>query len=206
MKKIDLKSMIIIVLVIILLLMRMCTHNGDVNKNNTIKVDGKKYTIVKHIVDTTYQTINKVVYRPGKTIYKEKPIYVEVPKDVDTLSILKDYYAKYEYTDTLKLTDSLGYITIKDTIFKNKILDRVYDSHINKITINDTKYIVEPPKRELFFGGVLGFDKIDIVNFAAPSILLKDKKDKVYSFSVGYNGNKTISLQGGLYWRIKLKK
>ncbi len=206
MRKIDFKSMIIIVLVIILLLTKMCSFDGNKPKSNTIKVDGKKYTLVKHIVDTTYKTINKIVYKPGNVIYKVKPIYVEIPQDVDTLSILKDYYAKYEYIDTLKLTDSLGYITITDTIFKNKILDRVYNSHVNKITITDTKYILEPPKRELFLGGVLGFDKVDIINYAAPTIMLKDKKDKIYSIGVGYNSNKTISIQGGLYWKLKFKK
>mgnify|MGYP000300407413 CR=1 FL=1 len=42
----------------------------------------------------------------------------------------------------------------------------MWDSHVNKITINDKIYLKDLPKTQLYFGGVLGFDKVDIVNFA----------------------------------------
>ena len=58
----------------------------------------------------------------------------------------------------------------------------------------------------MFLGGVLGVDKVDIINYLAPTIMLKDKKDKIYSIGVGYTSNKTISIQGGLYWKLKFKK
>jgi hypothetical protein len=58
----------------------------------------------------------------------------------------------------------------------------------------------------MYIGGVAGFDKVNIVNFVGPSLLLKDKKDKVYSLGVGYSNAKSLSIQGGIYWKIKLKK
>jgi len=52
----------------------------------------------------------------------------------------------------------------------------------------------------------MGFDKANIINFAGPSAMLKTKTDKVYTLGVGYSNAKTVAVQGGMYWKIKLKK
>jgi hypothetical protein len=205
-KKLDLKTILILVLIIVILLMRACTSTVKPKKGGTIKVNGKKYVVVKHDIDTVYKPVKQVVYRPGEVIFVDKPVYVKVPTNVDTVAILRDYYTKYPYKDTVKLTEGLGFITINDTIFKNKILNRTFVSHVNKITIKETLYLEQPPKVMVFIGGVAGFDKVNIVNFVGPSLLIKDKKDKVYSIGIGYSNAKTVSIQGGIYWKIKLKK
>jgi len=204
----DLKSLTILGLIVVILLMRMCSTDmvGNGDKKDIIKIDGKKYTVVKREIDTIYVPTTQTVYRPGDTIYVETPIYVSIPPDVDTAKILKDYYAKYVYKDTLRLKDSLGYIAVTDTIFKNRVLNRIYDAKVNKITIKDVIYIEPVKKLEFYFGGVIGFDKKDIINFAGPSLLLKDKKDHIYNLGIGYNNAKTLSIQAGMHWRIKLKK
>jgi hypothetical protein len=204
-KYLDFKTLLIVALVIVILILRSCGSNVD-KKDDIIKVDGKKYIVVKREIDTVYQPTVQTVYREGKTIFKDVPVYVNVPANVDTLNILKDYYTKVTYKDTLHLKDSLGYISVIDTIFNNKILNRVWDSHVNKITINDKIYLKDLPKTQLYIGGVLGFDKVNIVNFAGPSFILKTKKDHMYSLGVGYSNNQVVSIQGGVYWKIKLKK
>jgi hypothetical protein len=204
-KKIDLKTILILGLVIVILLMRSCDGGGDKPKD-IVKIDGKKYQVIKHVVDTQYVPTVQIEYRDGKTIYVDKPVYVPVPSDVDTTKILQDYYTKYTYKDTLNLKDSLGYISVIDTIYKNKIFKRTFDAHVNKITIKDI-LIVEPPSTNQFFiGGVAGFDKVNVVNFVGPTLVLKTKKDKMYSLGIGYSNSKSISIQGGMYWKIKLKK
>lgn len=205
-KKIDLKTILILSLIIVILLMRACSSTGEPTKGETVYVKGKKYVVIKHDIDTVYKPVTQVVYRPGEVIFVDKPVYVEVPSNVDTGAILQDYYTKFPYKDTLKLTEGLGFIAINDTIFKNKILNRTFDSHVNKITIKETLYLEQPPKVMAFIGGVAGFDRVNIVNFVGPSLLIKDKKDKIYSIGVGYSNAKTISIQGGIYWKIKLKK
>lgn len=205
-KKLDLKTILILSLIIVILLMRACSTTGDPKKGEMIKVNGKKYIVVKHDIDTIYKPVTQVVYRPGEVIFVDKPVYVQVPTNVDTAAILQDYYTKYPYKDTLKLTEGLGFIAINDTIFKNRILNRTFDSHVNKITIKETLYLEQPPKVMVFIGGVAGFDKVNIVNFVGPSLLIKNKKDKVYSIGIGYSNAKTVSLQGGIYWKIKFKK
>jgi hypothetical protein len=205
-KQLDLKTLTILGLIVVLLLMRMCSYNGNPQKGDTIKINGKKYTVIKKEVDTIYVPTVQTVYRPGDSIYVDVPIYVNVPPNVDTNLILKDYYTKFTYKDTLRLKDSLGYIAIRDTIFKNRILDRVFDAHVNKIKITEKIYLEPEKKLEFYLGGTIGFDKVDIINFAGPTLMLIDKKDRVYSLGAGYNNAKTLSIQGGMYWRLKLKK
>lgn len=205
-EKIDLKTLLIFVLLIVILFMRMCQGPNSQKDPKVIKIDGKKYTVVKHEVDTIIQKVEKTVYKDGKTIYVERPIYVNVPPNVDTNYILRNYYSKLVYIDTLKVNDTMGYIVVKDTIFKNKILNRVWDSHLNKFTVREILYVEQLPKVQVFLGGNIGFDNVNIINYAGPTVLVKDKKDKLYSLGVGYSGNKAISVQGGMYWKIKLKK
>ena len=205
-EKIDLKTLLIFVLLIVILFMRMCQGPSSQKDPKVIKIDGKKYTVVKHEVDTIIQKVEKTVYKDGKTIYVERPIYVNVPPNVDTNYILRNYYSKLVYIDTLKVNDTMGYIVVKDTIFKNKILNRVWDSYLNKFTVREILYVEQLPKVQVFLGGNIGFDNVNIINYAGPTVLVKDKKDKLYSLGVGYSGNKAISVQGGMYWKIKLKK
>jgi hypothetical protein len=205
-KKLDLKSLLILGLIIVILLMRACSSTGNVNKGDQVKIDDKKYTIVKHTIDTIIKPVTQTVFKQGKTIYVDVPVYVNVPADVDTASILKDYYTKFPYKDTLRLDEGLGYVAVSDTIFKNKILNRKFYSHVNKVTVSETLYVQPVPKIQVFMGGVAGFDKVNFVNFVGPSLLIKDKKDKVYSVGVGYSNTKAISIQGGIYWLLKSKK
>lgn len=203
--KLDLKSMLLIVLVLIIVLMRTCeTQKNEPVK--TVKIDGKKYEVVKHDIDTFIQRKETIVYKKGKDIYHDTTIYVAAPIDFDTLQVIKDYYAKRVYIDTLKLADSLGYIVVNDTVSQNSLLGRLWNAQVNKTTIKETLIVKELPKNQVYIGLVAGFDKQNVVNFAGPTLMLKTKTDKVYSIGVGYSASKEVSIQGGIYWKIKLKK
>jgi hypothetical protein len=156
----DFKSIIIICLIIVILLLKMCSPKPPVKPGDTIKVNGKKYVVIHRTIDTQYIPKTKTVYKPGETIYVEKPIYIDVPSDVDTGAILKDYYAKRVYKDSIKLEDSLGTITLIDTIQENKIKGRWFKSNINQIVIKDSIIVEKPPVNQFYFGGVIGADRI----------------------------------------------
>jgi hypothetical protein len=200
-KKIDLKTGVIIALVIIILLMRMCQSTPE-NKNKIIKIRGKKYEVLK--IDTVVKTIKKTSYRRGEDIYHDTTIYINIPQDVDTNKILKNYFSLNVYIDTLKLPDSLGSITVTDTISQNKIVKRKYDTKINKVEINT--YLRELPTNQLFLGPSLGLDKNNGLNNAGIQILLKTKNDRGYSLNVGVGPKKNVVLQGGILWKISLRK
>jgi len=207
-EKIDLKTILIIGLIVVIFLMRMCEGNGEEDGKKIVKIDGKKYELIKHTVDTVIVPVVQTEYKKGETIYRERVVEVEVPvpTKVDTGIILKDFFSKFVYKDTLKLKDSLGYIAVTDTITQNKILGRFYDAHVNKTTIKETTIVKELPNNQVYIGGVAGFDKTNIVNFVGPTLVFKTKKDKMFSIGVGYGTNQNLSIQGGMYWKISLKK
>jgi hypothetical protein len=198
-KYIDIKLMVIIGLIIAILCLRSCYGNLD---GKIIKVGGKPYQVIEHKVDTMYISTVQTIYKPGKTIYKEIPIYIEIPGHIDSSDVVRDYYSKVVYKDTLKLKDSLGYIALTDTIFRNNILGRVWDSHVNKITIKEVLIVKELPKNQIYLGGVLGLDNQNGFTSIGPSVLMKTKKDKLFSAGVGLGLNKTIYYQGGIYIKL----
>lgn len=206
-KNIDLKTIIILVLILIILFLKGCGGNSTPNdKTKIVKIDGKKYQVVKHVVDTTYVPVTKIVYKEGKTIYKDVPIYVNVPTDVDTNQILKDFYTKNTYKDTLYLDEGLGYVSVNDTIFQNQILNRTWDSHVNKIIVKDVQIVKELPRTQLYAGGVLGFNTQLNSVFIGPKILLKTKNENMFSFNISVGTGKEILYQGGIYKVINIKK
>lgn len=201
--KINFTYIIIAVLVIIILLQRGC--------------DGK--TISEPIVVTKYDTIWKETH---DTITKEIQIvkveYIK-PKGpqytpgehIDTCRarfnyLLKQHTARRTYKDTIKL-DSLGTITVIDTVWLNKLGKRTYikDYKIPLVTKTTTIIKQQDPKRQLYIGGNLFGDKTQL-QYATPGILYKDRKDRVYQVNVGVNSDGTLTYGLGAYWKIKLRK
>ncbi len=205
-KKLDFKTLMILCLIIIILLLRMCDgESNEVKKGDTIKVNGKKYEVVDHKRDTTYITRDSIIYKKGKDIKVEVKVPVYVPANVDTQEILKDYFSRRFYIDTLDLGQK-SFVIVKDTITENKILSRVFESSITERIINDTLFLVEPPKRQMFIGFQMGFDKKDIINYGGLSLLYKDKKDKIFGLGLGINSNGQPTIMGNMNWKIQLKK
>jgi len=198
MKKIDLKTIIIFVLIVGILCLKFCSVKPD---GKVVTIDGKPYQVVKHTIDTVYTPVVQTVYKKGKDIYRDIPIYVELPGRIDTVEVIADYYSKVVYKDTLKLKDSLGYVSITDTIFKNSILGRVWDSHINKITVNDRMIVKELPKNEIYLGGNLALSSKSFTSIG-PSLMLKTKKERVFSVGVGLGPNNTVQYSGGVYIKL----
>ena len=199
MKKIDLKTIIIFVLIVGILCLKFCSVKPD---GKVVTIDGKPYQVVKHTIDTVYTPVVQTVYKKGKDIYKEVPVYVQLPGDVDTVQVVKDYYSKVIYKDTLKLKDSLGYVSVTDTIFNNSILGRVWDSHINKIMINDKMIVKELPKNQFYLGSELGLNNQTVFTSFSPSLLLKTKKDRIFSVGIGLGPNNTVQYSGGVYIKL----
>lgn len=206
-KYLDYKTVTIIILGAMVLMLKCCVSFKNTQGAITY-VDGKPYETVVTKVDTVFKTVTRVVYKTGKTIYKEPTIYVNdtlpQPKNLDSIS--KEYYGQNVYLDTLKLENSMGYVTLKDTIFKNAIQNREWKASITQITVNKKVIVKELPKTQVYVGAVVGFDRVKGVNFVGPSLLLKTKKDFIYSLSVGAGPNDALSVQGGLFWKIRFGK
>ena len=207
MRRLDLQSIIIILLVLVILTMKMCSPKTPSKPGEVVTVDGKKYEVIKIITDTQYIPQITKIYKPGETITKDTIIYVKVPLNVDTNEILKDYHSKVVYLDTIKFKDSLGYVSLIDTIYKNSILGRNWYANINQKIIKDSIFLKEMPKRQLFVGPNMGYDKIYGFNYLGGTAIYKDKKDRLYSLGAGTNSTtKSTMIQGGVYIKIKINK
>lgn len=214
-KLLNFKNIAIAVLIIYLLL-QWFNPGGVMPGGRTIRIEGKKYEIIKHEIDTVDIVKTKVVTKKGEDIYHETIVEKEVfiPAIIDTAALLKDYYSKVLYKDVLVLPDSLGTVSIIDTISQNKILGRTFNANVKQRTIKETTIVKELPKTKVFYGLEGGFNKADFVNSVGAGILINTKKDKIYQLGVGVN-NQTIDgtngsfspyIRGGVYWKLKLKK
>jgi len=208
------KNIAIAVLVIFLLL--ELWNPGGVMPGKTIRIEGKKYEVIKHDIDTIDIVKTKIVTKKGEDIYHETIVEKEViiPAVIDTLALLKDYYSKVLYKDVLVLPDSLGTVDVTDTISQNKIFGRTFNANVKQRVIKETTIVKELPKTKVFFGVEGGFNKPDFVSHVGMGLLLNTKKDKIYNLGVGVtnqttdgtNGGFTPYIKGGVYWKIRLRK
>lgn len=188
---------VILGLVLIILYQEGCF--GKKKAGDTLRINGKDYEVIKHEIDTFYETKTETRYKKGEDIVHEVEVVKEIPANVDTASILKDYYARIFYSDTFKLKDTLGYISVNDTISRNRIVGRKYYTSINIPTIKETIYLKElsnawfiGPSFQLGNPASLGGD-----------IQLKTKKDMLFGVGMGINSNITPYLRGSVSWKIK---
>jgi hypothetical protein len=197
-------ALIIIILGCVIAL-QQCSFNDK--EKELLKVNGKKYEVIKRITDTTFITRTKTRYVKGADIFhetivektKEVPTYTKV----DTQIILRDYQSKIVYKDRLVLENGLGTIDVTDTISKNKIIGRKWNAQIKEKTITNTTIVKELPKLQVFagLGGVAGNGLI----LAGPKLTLKTKKDNLYNVGLLVDDKLNKYVSFGMQWKIKLK-
>ena len=213
-KLLNFKNIAIAALIIFVLLEWF--NPGGVMPGKKVFIAGKAYEVIKHDIDTIDIVKTKVVTKKGEDIYHETIVEKEViiPAVIDTMALLKDYYSKVLYKDTLVLPDSLGIVALNDTISQNKILGRTFNASVKQRTIKETTIVKELPKTKLFYGLEGGFNKADFVSSVGAGVLINTKKDKIYQLGLGVtnqttdgtNGGFTPYVRGGVYWKLKLKK
>jgi hypothetical protein len=208
-------ALIIIILGCIIAL-QQCSFNDK--EKELLKVNGKKYEVIKRITDTTFITRTKTRYVKGADIFhetivertKEVPTYTKV----DTQVILRNYQSKIIYKDRLVLENGLGTIDVTDTISQNKIIGRKWNAQIKEKTITNTTIVKELPKTQVFLGFNGGFNKKDVISNVGAGVVVKTKKEKLYQIGIGVTNNVTDGTNGslspfinaGIFWKIKLGK
>ena len=193
----DIRNLIILVLIIVILLLRQCSGDGG-------EITPSEPTIVTK-VETKYETItiDKKVYVPKcktKIVTQVDSILVNTP--IDTLEVLKDYYAKNVFVDKIEL-DSLGFVTITDTIWKNTLFNRLVESEIiiPTTTVTQTEYI---NPREFYVGfGLNGTSKQ--FNYVGGSILYRTRKKQAFGLGIGLNDQFQPIISTQFLWKLGKK-
>lgn len=188
---------VVVALILILVYQQGCL--GKEKFGEIIPIDGKKYEIIKREVDTVYQIKTQTLYKEGKTIFQEVEVVKEIPADVDTASILRDYYSKVFYKDTFRLKDKLGFIAIDDTISQNRIYGRKFSSTINIPAVKETIYVKEISN--IWFAGPSV--QLGQISSLGGDLHLKTKKDMLFGIGIGINSNISPYFRGSMGWKIK---
>jgi hypothetical protein len=182
---------VIVALVVVIILMRSCCN-----------VDSKETTYVK--TDTIYKVTKDTVIKNVKVVsVRYVPVKETIFKSIDTCN--KEYNRQTVYRDTIKL-DSIGGITIIDTVFQNRLGKRTIfkDYKIPLVTKTSTIIKAQQPNRQLYIGGNLFGDRRSL-QMITPGLLYKDRKDRIYIANVGINFDGSITYGVGAYFKIKLK-
>jgi hypothetical protein len=146
------------------------------------------------------ETIYETIQTPPEYIADTN--YSRLKAQYDSLVVA--YLAKNIYADTLKL-DTLGYVAIADTIQKNNLQNRSYKYNYKIPTIHTTTTITKyaPLKNQLYLGGGVDGNRAVGVTSLSAGVLLKTKKDNIYSVTVGSNVEGQINYGFRTFWKLK---
>jgi hypothetical protein len=184
----NIQTLLIVVLAVLLFLQRSCSSTPPVEP-----------TVITEIV-THWDTVKVETTKYVPKIVEKVVVDIDTfSAPIDTVTVLKDYYAKYFYTDTIQI-DTLGSIVINDTITRNLISMRDVQSNIfiPTTTITNTIYLY---KRE-FFGGISVGTTNQAVQNINGELLYINKKRNAYGFGIGLNPDFQPIFTGRIYWKI----
>ena len=207
MKKIlDIRHFIIVALLIIIVVL-FKSDNKVVTKEIVKEVPSEP------IHDTIPVEIEVPYEVEGEIVYRDTTIYVPTLVNVDTAAILKDFYVKNSFNDTLKLNNSQGFIYLNQVVSENRIVSKNWTSNIKPKIVREPAPELPPIRNQVFLGVNGALSKEDFVNSLGMGVILKTKKDHLYQIGVGA-ANRTVDgttgefrpfINGGVYWKIKLK-
>lgn len=144
--------------IIIILTFRSCQPDGPevvtIIERDTIKGDSVPYEVLLPKPFPVYKDT-------GSTKWKYK--------EVDTCSILRDYYSQYYYQDTLK-NDTSALVVVNDVVTENKLQARKLIFQNRRATVINTTInnYGETPCSKLYIGAGLGKS---IPNFLTDSVI-----------------------------------
>jgi len=188
------KSTIITILVIIIILLNKCS--GE--QVETINIEPKK--IVETIIQTDTVTVTKETIVPKwRTKVVKDTIKIEKLIEVDSLSIIQNYLEKYVYIDTIKI-DTIGFLTLEDTIYKNEIIYRKPKIDI-EIPIKTVNLIEKVNERE-FYAGLGVRTTMNKYTWMGLEGSMRTKKGNLFLVGIGTDNNNNFSLGGSVHWKI----
>jgi hypothetical protein len=206
----DLRNILILLLIVVVIL-------GYYNPKGILPNRVVYQTKIDSIPYPKYDTIEQEIEIEVPTeVIVEVPIEikVEVPQSVDTAEILKIFYSKNQFSETLILPNDVGSLTLSEVISENKVIDRkIVNPKLKKQIIQDTLRIPEEPKNKFYYGFNFSTNREDFINSVGLGVMMKTKSDKIYRFDLGLNnrvvdgttGKFSPYIGGGVYWKIKSK-
>lgn len=119
--------------------------------------------------------------------------------------IVNQLLIKNIQVDSVRI-DTNGYVKIVDTVQKNLIVGRSTQVSVKYPVIKETITLYPKPVNQVYIGGDVGGSQTSLINQVRTGVILKNKKDQIFSASVGLNTDGQPVFGLGSYWKIKLKK
>lgn len=220
-------------LAVIIFLQRSCNGGKPCADGGKPKIDIKHDTVyLSSKGDSSYKP--KPVSSTKPKISKPEPEPIYIP-DGNYDSLFIAYYDLFErftttdsmywelmqryltvnlYKDSINLNDKatgkiVATVYLEDSLRSNELWSRNYQYKLELPVINNTTTITIPPKpRFQLYAGIeaFGYNR-EILDAAGVNLMMKTKRDKVYTLHGGYNLTYR-SWYGGLsaHWKIKLRK
>jgi hypothetical protein len=164
--------------------------------------DMSNYKKIKEIRDTVYLKTYRNRYIKGDSIP-----FVIIATDTttihDTIRIINDYNAVLAYTDTIKQDSNI--FVINDTITKNRIKSRSFESKITEKTIYVKEFYADKAKYRLFYGIRGDFSQSNGLEVLSPGLMLSAKNKALIGLNLNINKNNNMSYSGSLYFKIGKK-
>lgn len=192
---------IVIAILLVIILIETCKRpEGSVEQPKVVR---DTTWVIK---DSTIHSKPTVIIRENadSTIIKQylpDTNYAKLLAQYNTL--VNNYLGRTIQQDSLKI-DTIGYVTIRDTIQTNTIVGRDFTYNLRYPTIKET--IITPAKKvnQFYIGGSLEGTKLGLTSINA-GLLYKSKRDQILGGSVGLtsDGQFQVGLQS--YWKIKFK-
>lgn len=162
------KNVIIVILVLLSLGLFLWGRGGDCPE------PGDPIINIVHTRDTIRDTIPVLLIR-------DTIIYVDVPTEIDTAAILRDYFAVRYYErgiDEEKLK-----LTIKDSVSQNKIIwnELSYETYIDTVKITKTETIF---RKGLYVNTILSTNQI------GAGVSYMNRKGLMYGAGVSLNDSR----------------
>jgi hypothetical protein len=140
------------------------------------------------------------------TIWRDS---IQYKPDTSYAGLLKQYNSledKY-FTEHIFKTDyklgTYGTASVYDTIVANMITGNSFNFNVTipEKTVTITK--PAPAIRQFYVGGGLFGNQLNPIHSANVGLLYKDRQDRIYNITVGYNGQLIYGFS--TYWKIKLR-
>jgi hypothetical protein len=181
------KNLIIVALLIVIFMLSKGLFQPNPKPIEIIKID-----TIESVHDTT-------IYKPGKKILKDTTIYdtTYLLTKVDTGEILKDYFAKNVYKDTILFAE--GSVSLVDTISQNKIAGRIFKASVTQKIIKEVRELrtPPPPPKAALYWGVMATKQDDKFGYGG-GLMYKTANKGI--FQLNYTNNKQVQL--GYYSKI----
>lgn len=159
--------------------------------------------VYKEIHDTV-KGKTKFIKGESDTLWSTVTEYIpdtSYPKLLGQYKKLGDQYFEKNVYETEFTLGVYGKAKVTDSISTNKLISSklTFDLLIPEKTITIKEQL--PPKRQLYVGAGITGNPSSYLNGVYVGALYKDKKDKLFGASVGYNGQIVYGLSS--YWKIK---